>query len=273
MARPSALALLVILMTCISVGAAEDVVDKQLHFSLQLPDGFVPRPELINVQPDIVHAFGMGDPTDDQLDITLVIERMRGVIDRKQLTAGDMPAGFRGNLSSASWKGFEVQVISIPETIGSIDAITYNVQIPLKPEAIQIKLFGGSDRKEYLRNLLPQILAGLDGQSNWIASAIPSPQLTNSDSYGNVLLGGAIVLVAIGVVGYLRAWRTSKRGTILILGVVLLVSGSAVASYHVREALMFGGSLKFLGSIGVLLGIIDLLRKRKPESQKMYVSE
>jgi hypothetical protein len=48
---------------------------------------------------------------------------------------------------------------------------------------------------------------------------------------------------------------------------VIYCLGLAMAGVRVREFLMLGGALKLLGFAGGILGVIDIVRKRKPRAQ------
>lgn len=247
--------------------AGETVVNEEYGFTLKLPHGFTENPDLVGAAPNIVQGFVLGDPTDDVMDIALLIEDMGGVIGRERLKPEDMPPGFPGRLFTTQWQGLEVDALTVLEQIGEIKTITYNVQIPLKRSAIQVKLFGPIDRDAELTMLLAETLGGLRGESNWIRSAAPSTALTTSQNYSYVLLAFATVFIIGGLVALLLIGRRTPRGTILAIAAVLYAVGWAFASIRVREILLLSGSLQMLGFGGVILGIVDLLRKRKPPDQ------
>jgi hypothetical protein len=245
------------------VGAGETVVDDVHGFTLTLPDGFVPNPELVRAAPDIIHGFILGDPTDDELDIVLIIENMRGTIGRERLKPEDMPPGFQGRLSTTQWQGFEVDAFTVPEQVGEIETITFNVQIPLKRAAIQVKLFGAVDRESELKTLLAAILAGLDGESNWLPTAVPSSPVSSQQSYGTILLAFAIVFILGGLVVLWLVSKKAPKGTVLAIAAVIYCAGLALAGIRVREIVLLTGTLKMLGFAGGILGIVDLVRKRR----------
>ena len=164
--------------------ASENVVDESRGFTLKLPEGFSPHPVLMDSAPEVIHGFIKGDPNDEVVDTFVVIESMRGKIGRERLRLQDMPPGFAGQLSTAKWHDFEIDVIGIPEQVGELSLLTYNAQIPLKKDAIQVKVIGTADREAELRQILDQVLEGLQGESNWLQSALPSSPVVGSNSYG-----------------------------------------------------------------------------------------
>ena len=257
----------IVAMLSSHVSAGDSVVDKALGFTLRLPDGFVANPDLVGAAPNIVHGFVLGDPTDDEQDIVLFIEDMRGIIGRERLSPKDMPPGFQGRLFTIQWQGFDVDAFAVPEQFGEIKTITYNVQIPLKRSAIQVRLVGIADRDSELKVLLAETLAGLEGESNWIRSAMPVPGLASSEKYGSVLLAFTIVFIVGGVVALWLIARRTPKGTVLAIAAAMYVASWALSGIRVREVLMLVGLLRMLGFAGGILGILDLLRKRKPRDQ------
>ncbi len=257
----------IVLMLTSHLTAGETIVDETRGFTLTLPDGFVANPDLVGATPDIVHGFVLGDPTDEDLDIILFIEKMRGTIGRERLKPEHMPPNFQGRLFTTQWQEFEVDGFEVPEQLGEIETITYNVQIPLKRAAIQVKLFGAADRESEMKLLLAEILSGLKGESNWIQSAAPSAPMTSSQNYGVILLTLAIVFIVGGLVVLWLISRKAPKGTVLAIAAVIYFLGLRLASVRVREVVMLTGALKMLGFAGGILGIVDLVRKRKPKAE------
>lgn len=177
---------------------AETITDPNLKFTLELPAEFHARPDLVGIQPDYVHAFEYGEVAEDEVPVLLFIEKMVGVIGKEHLSRKDLPASFQGELFLTEWQGHEVDGFEIPETVDGLDTISYKVQIPLKGEAVQVVLFGDAAEKEALKALLPQILGGLDGETNW--DTTNSSSLESTVTYGRILLIGVMVILVIGIV-------------------------------------------------------------------------
>ena len=55
----------------------------------------------------------------------------------------------------------------VRETIGTMETLTYNVQVPLLPTALQIKVVGLAAQQDELKTVVQQALANLDGTTNW----------------------------------------------------------------------------------------------------------
>ena len=248
---------------CPAARAAGTLEDPALGFTLAIPDGFRTCPELVRAQPDVVHAFVRGDLQDAVPDILLMVEKMGGTIGRGRLEAAKMPPGFAGSLFTVEWHDFELDAFEVPEEVGGTEVVTYNVPVPLKRQAIQVKLFGPKERESELRSLLRQVLDGLQGESNWPRSAAGPSAGVRSERYGTVLL-----VVAVGAVvgGLLLLWFISSRtprGTVLAISGALYMFGVALAGSRVREVVFLCGVLKLLGFAGGIGGGIGLLRKRR----------
>jgi hypothetical protein len=246
------------------LSATETVIDADRGFTLRLPEGFVANPDIVGAAPNIIHAFVLGDPTDDELDIVLFVEKMQGTIGREHLKREDLPAGFNGRLFKTIWHGFEVDAFEVPEQLGDIPTVTYNVQIPLKRAAIQVKLFGPAGRDSELKPLLSEILGGLTGESNWIPSAVPE---TASDDYRLVLVAMTIAIIVGGLFVLFLISKRTPKGTVLAIAAAMYVVSWSIDGIRLREAMMLCGSLRMLGFAGGILGIIDLVRKRKRQSK------
>lgn len=255
-------ALFILAMTLFAnVSKAETVSDSVLGFTLNLPIGFTPRVDLIGVTPDVFHAFEFGEAKDGEVAVVLLIETMRGTIGRERLGPQDMPPGFAGKMFTINWREFEIDGFEVPEEINGTKTITYNVQVPLKRSAVQIKLFGPVDRESELKGLLKAVLDGMQGESNWLSSNLPK-SAANSGQYGTVLLclAGAGVLAGVAILWFVS--RRTPKGTVLVLAAVIYATSWTMDHIRVREVRMLCGSMRLLGFVGLILGVADLRRNR-----------
>ena len=87
------------------------------------------------------------------------------------------------------------------------------------------------------------------------------------DSTGKIYLA----IAAIVIVGSLTVlWYLSKKtpkGVVLGISVVLYVLAVTINPGNVRELYVLKGTLQVIGSLGSLLGIIDLFGKKKNQAQ------
>ena len=157
-----------------------------------------------------------------------------------------MPRDSNVKLFVTSWQGFEVDGFEVPENVDGIDTITYNVQIPLKNETIQVRLFGSADREEQLHLLLRQVLDGLDGESNWFPSIAPL-SIAGNEYYGIVLLCLGILGFVAGLVILWYISQSSPKGTILLIAILLFLLSGTIKGSRIREAIMLFSMIRLLG--------------------------
>jgi len=147
---------------------AAEIKDEKFGFELKLPGELKEYPEgvklyegLEGVDLDkILYFFILGDPEDDQIDIHFMIEAMGGLIGREDLSK--YAEGVEGmTIFKEKWRSFEIDVFRIHEKFGDIETLTFNAQVPLKPEAIQLKLIGEKSREDELRSILRNALNNL----------------------------------------------------------------------------------------------------------------
>ena len=84
------------------------------------------------------------------------------------------------------------------------------------------------------------------------------------DTYGIVLL---IIGGVVAISGLVALWWISKKvpkGVTLAIAIGIYIFGSVVGHIMVREVQLVSGTFKFMGFVGIIMGIIDLFRKRKP---------
>jgi hypothetical protein len=242
---------------CLSAAHAEQIDDRNLKFSLIIPDGFVRDSQLAGAQPDFVYAFRKTEPP--EIGVVIIIERMRGTIGRERLDASKMPRGFTGKVLSVRWHDFDLDALEVPEEVSGVATVNYNVQVPLKPEAIQIRVVGRRDRKDQLLQLTNNLLRDLQGESNWLRSSAP-PALAQSSNYGSLILAVCGIGIIAGLIVLWLVRRVSRRGTVLGLAVLIYAVSWLIAPGETREMRATVGAVRMLGFLGFLLGLFDLFR-------------
>lgn len=255
---------LVLAALAASPALGEQLTDPDLHFSVTIPDGFVRDPAIMAARRDFAHAYRMR--TKDEFGNLIIIERMRGTIGREKLNSSHLPKGAAGRLTTVRWKDFDLQAFEIPETAGDLSIINYNVQVPLKGEAIQLRVAGPGDRKAETLALTKQLLDSLEGESNWLAS-VPSA-LAESPNYGMVLLTCCAAVIIGGLALLWRIRRRARPGVLLGVAAVLYATSWILNPGKTREMLALVGSIRLVGFIGLAIGIIDGLRKLDPRRPK-----
>lgn len=261
--------------------AGEKVTHQDPAFTLDLPDGFEELADPKQAGPNAIYFFVREDEGEQNGNCILMIEKMPGTISRRRLAMENFPRGFQGNLFTTQWDGFEINANAIVEEANGERVITYNVQIPLKKNALIVRVAGHSSKEKMLLELLKETLAGLKGETTWSiadkgkpllepsTSAVSSDGMIMSGSFidanRNVIFGGIALFVLVGLVGLYFLSRMSQKGTVFAIAVVVYIVGFSVGMQkdQSRESLLFAGTAKMFGIVAGVLGVVDLVRKRK----------
>lgn len=147
--------------------AGETVSHPRLGLRLAVPDGFVQNPTL--VQGQVVYAFQRPPASGQQVGTGILVSRLGGVLGRDKLDPRLVASkGPQISVITEKWKGFDIEVIRVSEQAGELQLLTFNAQVPLRPEAVQVGVFGEAGRENELRGVLQSVLSNLDGQTNWL---------------------------------------------------------------------------------------------------------
>jgi len=103
---------------------------------------------------------------------------------------------------SFHWKNFDLPVGKITEDKGT----TFNVQIPLKPHALQLTVFGPNKEEAQLRTELQTILKSADGPTNWMTVE----ELKASIRWALIRAAIAAVVIIALIVFLVRRRRTQQ---------------------------------------------------------------
>jgi hypothetical protein len=252
--------------------AAEELVDNDLGFSLVIPDRFTASPEALGVDEDIVHAFTSGDPQNGY--IMLFIEKLGGTIGRELVKREDLPEEFSGRVATTRWKEFDVSVVYILETADDVSFVTLNAQIPLRRQAIQVKLFGPAEREAEMTELLDELLANLEGETNWNEPELAGK--SNGSSRLRIVPLRSVtgldrgaqfgIAIAFGVIGLVIYWLISQKGpkwALLATAVGVWAVGRSMRKSDVSEIVLLSSTCSLLGLAGGLLGLGDLFFRKK----------
>ncbi len=234
------------------VDAADRIVNKELAFTLELPDGLETVDDLSAYPDNVVHVFLTRKSGTDEPEFMVIIQRLSGLLPRTRIQREQFPADFQGRLFEVTWQDFKLVAGEVQESAGDERILTYNVPIPLKPAAINIKVIGPADRESALKELLSQTLAGLSGESSW----------QTPTNRGFV----AIATIVLAVVGGIMLWIGSRRmpkGGALLIAIAIYASSFATNQLPVRHAMAITFALRFFGGVAIVIGIIDLFRKRR----------
>lgn len=191
----------VLLLACVPAGSAFTISNSLIGFTAQIPAGFQSFPAGLQ-NPDALYCFMLGDTTDATPDIALLFERMRGTIGRDSIEefATSKPGV---SVFKERWRSFDLDVVCVREVLGPVSTITLNVQIPLRREAIQIRLVGEAHKDAELRELLKRVLKGIGGESNWLSTSQQWIRIAKAI--------GQMAFVAALIVWLLRRHRMRRR--------------------------------------------------------------
>ncbi|HEV7999103.1 MAG TPA: formylglycine-generating enzyme family protein [Planctomycetaceae bacterium] len=148
----------------------DTVSDAKLGFTLVLPYGFKPQPELVRLR--VAHAFSLGGSAYGLSAAgypKLTILNLTSIVGPEPIAASIVSQypGLKATTSTMKWQGFDVEVIRVAQPLIYVPTVTFNVIVPLKQSAIVVKLTGPADSEAQLKQLLDDTLEGLKGESNW----------------------------------------------------------------------------------------------------------
>ncbi|HUG10904.1 MAG TPA: hypothetical protein VMM36_07815 [Opitutaceae bacterium] len=92
------------------------------------------------------------------------------------------------------------------------------------------------------------------------------------DTTGKVYIAITVIVLIGMIVAFWFISRSAPRGTLLIVGIILWVVGQQVSGIADREMRFLGGVCALAGFMGVLLGLFDVFRKKKPARDSVATS-
>ncbi|HTU88848.1 MAG TPA: hypothetical protein VMF69_02015 [Gemmataceae bacterium] len=187
-------------LTSAPLVAGETVSNRQLGFRLTVPDGFVEDPEM--VQGKVVCAFQRAPTANQKMATFIVVTRLGGVLGREKLDPKEFAPLFpHVTIVTEKWREFDIEVFRVPE---AFDLVTFNAQVPLKPEAVQIGVTGEAARENELRGELRYVLGSLEGSTNWLNTNQRVSKLVEAIAVLAGPFGGLLVVIALVVRRVLR---------------------------------------------------------------------
>lgn len=181
-----------------NVAEARTLQAEKLGFRFVLPDSAQEFPEG-KTRPTILHSYILESPETGRLVVG--IESLEGTLDRPtHLKLEKLPPGSK--LFSTHWRDFTVEGADMIFNIEGVKMVTRAVQVPLKPEAVQLYVMGNEDQVEQIATVLKAVLDSVEGQSNWLTDEERSEKL----GYGVGMAVG--VAIAIPLALRLRSRRS-----------------------------------------------------------------
>lgn len=149
------------------IPSSQTLHDEKLRFRIDIPDGFQTFPQG-KAAPTIEHAYIKGIVGGGEALNVINIERLNGVIPKgKPLGLDSFPRGFTGELTKRKWRGLDVDSITTAHEQAGLQIVAFTVQVPLRPMAIQLNVGGPLSKRDEIDRLVNQLLASLDGETNW----------------------------------------------------------------------------------------------------------
>ncbi len=197
--------LIALLFLFIAPVRAERIRNEQYDFSITIPDGFERVPEMESMRPGTIYAYRKLNP--DGMAELILIQHLGGIIGREHMGADGKLPGKADAMLSMRWSDFDVDAAEVPESVNGVKVLSYNIQVPLKPEALQITVAGGSDRKAELLSIGQTLLNGLEGKTNWLRSLVSRPPGSESQyRFWMVITGIVFVCGGLAVI-----WLIARR--------------------------------------------------------------
>lgn len=198
-------AMLLLLIGGVLSDARAEVVDNVLPpFRITIPEGFTARRDQ-NKSDQIVtyHRAGL---TAGDVGVIVAVDRLRGTIGRERPSLGELTKMGQADatIEPGKWRSFDVWIVRQTQDVGGHPLVFFLVQIPLKPEAIQLKVATDAKNEAEARAILGQVLGTVEGETNWLTDGQRSRKL--GEGVGRLVVIAMILLVvAFFVVRKLRA--------------------------------------------------------------------
>lgn len=155
------------LLCCYATASGPSISDPDMNITLTLPEGFERFTDL-SAPPEyeIRYAFSRPNP-DGRTAVCVRVIPLDRAIGRKEVPDSEIRLHPGADVYHAKWKSFDLQVFKVKTTQHGLAYITRNVQIPVKPHAMQLQVIGLQSQDAELAALTRTLLASLDGPSNW----------------------------------------------------------------------------------------------------------
>lgn len=167
-------------------------------FAISVPDGFQRRDDL-NRSVQIL-TFQRAGLTGSRIGTIIAVDRLGGTIGREPLTADQLAsAGVKGaTVEQVTWRTFDVSMARQTADIGGRAGTMFFVQIPLKPEAIQVKVITDASEEAEGRALMLSTIATIQGDTNWLTTDERSKKL--GEGIARLVIAGLVFVVIAGAV-------------------------------------------------------------------------
>jgi hypothetical protein len=195
--------------------------NQELGFSAKLPDGMADFSSQTKVK-SLVSLGSLNGSKGGRVEI-IVIQDLGAAIGREDLSkTQDKPQNV--TLEKTAWKSFNVDLFKAVEDLNSISFVTLNVQIPLKPHAIQLSVSGPAADESKLRADMTNIVASIDGPTNWLTEGERAERTRRAQNPLAIVIG--LIVLVVGRLRISRHYGLKGTGA-RVAGFFILVMGIA----------------------------------------------
>jgi hypothetical protein len=180
----------VLVVLAVAAFGEVDVADRELGFTLRLPEGFQDFPAG-RAQGRAAYSYLRGAGTDRQIMVS--ISGLRGALPREIPLPESYPGGELSTFEVRWKREFKVPVVQIRQQVRDISMTVMTVQIPISPRALKVEVAGGATNEEEMRAILTSIVSSLDGKTNW---------LTRRERIDRIVQPTVGLIVVAMVIGY-----------------------------------------------------------------------
>jgi uncharacterized protein with PQ loop repeat len=199
---------------------AFNYTNQALGFSATFPDGLAD----LSSQTKVKSLVSLGNIDNPKAKVEMIVLQDLGKpMGREDIaSASDIPQN--ASLEKRPWKGFDIDVFRVSEKINSVEFVTLNAQIPLKPHAIQLTVSGPASDEGKLRKDLNTIVASINGPSNWLTEEQRTESARGAENPLAMVVG--LIVLIFGRIRISRHYGLKGAGA-RIAGFFILVIGLA----------------------------------------------
>jgi hypothetical protein len=176
------------------------IINQGYATKMDLPDGYENVTKAFDGK--AVVALRKLDPTNHSIIRFVMLTDLKATIEQNDVSRRQPRPGTAIEL--VHWEKFDLPAIKITEDKGT----TFNVQIPFKPHALQLTVFGPNQDEAKLRAELQTILKSADGPTNWMTVE----ELKASIRWALIRAGLALAVI-IGLIVFLVRRRRTQQVT------------------------------------------------------------
>src|SRR5262249_18333569 len=145
-----------------------DYSNPELKFKAKLPDNLEDVSIRVPIRGGLI-SLGKWNSSHTGLIKLVSLQDLGGTIGREDLSKRkDKPANV--TLEKIRWQSFDIDLFRGEKIVGKDTNVTFNAQVPLKPDAIQVTVFGTAADDASLRQEMQEIVTSVQGASNWLTT-------------------------------------------------------------------------------------------------------